>query len=452
MYRAPALLAAALVFGLLVAGPARAGETPEREPGPKSTGKVYAWTSRGGLRYEYFIPKDYDPEKGANLTFICHGTGLDRRWGFANHSAGEFRPDDIVVSADGPTEVPNARLYANSPKDLETLHALQEELRAAFRIRQVFLYGHSQGAFWVFLYAGRYKDEVAGALGQAGGIWTETPVGKAFHHQALVLMHGTADPVVPYSNSRGGYGFLVEKGYPLAHLRSLEGWNHWPEQGQAAMELAFLEGMTTDDPARAEASLEFFKKWQNAEAMDPSAFHRVAGRVAAMEEAPESLRKRAAEAAARVEAAAEKHSAGIRADAGKKAGAKFDGKPWCGHLLRFLRDYHGVPAREELAKDWEKTLSAHDAAADKAFREYWRTMRTDAAKAFAAGVTAVRDAFLADATADGAFLDNLEAWRKDAKKWKLDPAAVKAHDLYVPAFREALEKGRKDYLGILRKL
>ena len=95
-----AVLAAALAFG---AAPAAAAETPEKEPSAKAAGKVYAWKTKRGLRYEYFVPEKYDAAKGANLVFILHGTGLDRRWGFANHPAGEFRPDDLVVSPDGPT-------------------------------------------------------------------------------------------------------------------------------------------------------------------------------------------------------------------------------------------------------------------------------------------------------------------------------------------------------------
>ncbi|NUN52384.1 MAG: hypothetical protein HUU06_06305, partial [Planctomycetaceae bacterium] len=297
-WRASAALALAL---LLPSSPAAAADAPEKEPSPKVAGKVHAWKSKGGLRYEYFVPESYDPAKGANLTFICHGTGLDRRWGFANHPAGEFRPDDIVVSADGPTEVPNARLYANEEDDLEALHDLQEELSAIFKVNQVLLYGHSQGAFWVFLYAARYPDEVAGALGQAGGIWTNTPVGPGFHHQALVLMHGTADPVVPFSNSAGGHGFLLEKGYPLAHLRALEGWNHWPNAFHAGQQLAWIEGMTTKDPARAGASLEWFEEVREREWVDFSALHSLALRIGSMEGAPEGLRARAAKAAAEVE-------------------------------------------------------------------------------------------------------------------------------------------------------
>ena len=31
------------------------------------------------------VPKHYDPEKGANLTLVLHGNGLNHRWTFWNH-------------------------------------------------------------------------------------------------------------------------------------------------------------------------------------------------------------------------------------------------------------------------------------------------------------------------------------------------------------------------------
>lgn len=441
------LAVAALSAGIAPA----AAETTEREPGPRSTGKVYAWKSAGGLRYEYFVPASYDPAKGANLTFICHGTGLDRRWGFANHPAGEFRPDDIVVSADGPTEVPGARLYANGPADLEALHALQVELSRVFKVRQVFLYGHSQGAFWVLLYAARWPDEVAGALAQAGGVWTNTPVGPAFHHQALVLMHGTADPVVPYGNSRGGVSFLRGKGYPLARLRALEGWNHWPSAFHAGQMLAWIEGMTTGDADRALASLRHFEEVREKEWIDFSALHSLARRVASLEGVGETGKARAEKAAAAVETLAAEHAAAVRAGAGKERGAKFDGGAWIGVALRFLRDFRGVPAREELARDWEKLLARHEADAVEHLRDHYRTRQGSPAKAFGEGVLAVRNGYLHEECADPAFLKTLEEWAKEAGKLKLDPSAVKAYRQIVVPYAEALEKGWKEYAGRNRR-
>ena len=188
---------------LLVAAAAWAGDdVKDKEPGPKAKGKVYSWKAKDGLVYRYYIPKKYDPEKGANLTFILHGSNLSAGWGFWNHKAGQFRPDDIVVSPDGTT--PNGSggfNFMGRPKDAKRLHALHEELKKLFKIQATFLYGHSQGSFFSFFYAGQYPEDVQGVVGHASGVWAQTQGPRKAHHQAIVLMHGTQDPVVPYGQS-----------------------------------------------------------------------------------------------------------------------------------------------------------------------------------------------------------------------------------------------------------
>ena len=447
------LLAAAVLAAALAAGaPAAAGgETPEKEPGPKGAGKVYAWKSKGGLRYEYFVPESYDGKTGANLVFILHGTGLDRRWGFANHPAGEFRPDDVVVSPDGPTPV-NNRLWANEPDDVAALHDLQGEMQKAFNVRRVFVYGHSQGAFFAFLYAASFPKEVAGALGQAGGVWTNTPLTSENKGLAMVLMHGTADPVVPFGNSKGGHESLVERGYGKAHLRALDGFDHRPNWFHAEQQLYWLEGMTTEDPGRAAAVLDHFGKWEAKEFLDWAGYHGVARRIAGLAGIPEEAKSRAAAAVAALEGLASEHAAAIRAGAGKEGPPKLDGKPWIGRAVRFLRDFEGVPARDELAKEWAKALESHREKGVESLREFYRARGKDPKKAFEAGVKAVRDGFLHYECADGAFLKALADWERDAKKLKLAPAAVKAYRQSVEGFADALEKGGRDYAEANRKL
>jgi predicted esterase len=432
-------------------GPAAAAETPEKAPGPRSSGKVYAWKTKKGLRYEYFVPEKYDPAKGANLTFIFHGTGLDRRWGFANHQGGDFRPEDVVVSPDGPTPNGQSRLFLGKSDDVAQVHDLQEELKGVFKVRQVFVYGHSQGAFFAFLYAGAFQEEVAGALGQAGGIWNGTTLSRGGHGQAMVVMHGTADPVVPFGNAVGSMGALREAEYPMAHLRAMEGWNHWPTPFHAAQELAWMEGMTTTDPDRAAASLDHFDGITEKEWIDFGGLHALGKRIGTMAGAPEPLRARGTAAAAAVEKLAEEHAAAIRAGAGKDPGAKFDGKPWIGHAVRLLRDFEGVPARDALDKDWNKLLERHRDKGVEGLRDYYRARGKDNAKAFEGGVRAVCDGWLYVECADMEFLNTLEAWEKDARKLKLDAGALKAYRQVVAAYRDALKKGWDDYAGINRK-
>jgi predicted esterase len=438
-------LATALLALLPLAAPPARADAPQKEPGPKGTGKVHTWKSKDGLLYEYFVPESYDEKAGANLVLVFHGTGLDRRWTFANHPAGEFRRDDIVVSADGPVQQPGARLYAYSSESLEAIRALQKELQAIFKVRKVFLYGHSQGAFFAFLYAANYPDAVHGALGHAGGVLKGIQCTKEHAHQAYSLMHGTADPVVPLGNSRGGADWYREQGHALVHFRALEGWPHAPEYLQAEMQIAWMEGMTADDPSRVVAAIDRFSGWEEKAYLDLSAWWKVAKRLEGLEGAPAEARSKAAGEAKRIESLAARHADAIRAGAGKDGPSKVEANPWIGHAHRFLRDFEGVPAREALAREWEKVLEQHRSRAVESLRDYYRVRGKDAKKAFEEGVKAVRDGFLHWECCDPLLLDSLAAWEKDAKKHRLDPAAVKAYQQAVVPFRESLKDGLKAF-------
>ena len=420
-------------------------EPPSKAPAPDvARGKRTAWKSADGLVYEYVVPKDYDAKAGVNLTFILHGSNLDHRWGFANHEAGTFRADDLVVCPDGTTSNGKGGFnFLQGDKDLKRLHALQEELRKAFKVRATYVYGHSQGSFFSFLYAGAYPDDVQGVLGQASGVWIGTEATPKHHHQAIALMHGTADPVVPYGQSVGGLQFYRDAKYPLTHLRSLEGWNHWPEQFQAGQELAWCEGMSSADPVRVAAALAELEKVH--EHRDPSAYWQVADRLRSLAGAPSAAVAKAKAAADDAEALAKKHVDAIEKDLGKDKGDKLVGEAWVAHLPTFLRDYDGVPACEALRKTWADRLEKHKDDAVKHLKEYYRKREKDVATAFTEGVAALQTGFLHYECAEEAFLESLEGWAKDAKKNKLTKAQTKAFDETVPVFRTARKKGLAAY-------
>ncbi len=447
---------AAAIAALVAGGFAAAAENdpPQKEPGPASAGQVCGWKSADGLAYEYYVPKGYDAAKGANLLFILHGSNLTRRWGFANHTAGEFRPDDVIVCPDGTTSNGNGGFnFMRDDRDLKRVHALQDEMRKAFKVNATYLYGHSQGSYFAFLYAGTYPDDVQGVLGQASGVWGGTPATPKSHHQAVALMHGTGDPVVPYAQSVGGLSFFRDAKYPLVHLRSLEGWNHWPNQGQAAQELAWCEGMTSADPARVVASFDLLDRATEESGFDRdlAALGAVARRLAAMEGAPKEARDRAAKSAQTVEDLAKRHADAISQSLGKGKGDKLVGDAWVGHLPPFLRDFDGTAACDALAKEWADRLAKQKAEAVKSLKEYFRTREKEPAKAFAAAVDAIRDGFLWCECSDPDLLSRLGAWRGDSTKWKLAKADVKAYDDVVTVFVAARQKGRDEYAEINKK-
>ena len=122
-----ALLASFVVATSSVAALAGGDKHDSKAPSATTKGEVYEWKSANGIPFEYFVPKSYDPKVGANLTLVLHGNGLDYHWTFFNHPAGQFRPDDIVVSLEGPTffQSTKAQEFDNSRDDCVKVHAMQ---------------------------------------------------------------------------------------------------------------------------------------------------------------------------------------------------------------------------------------------------------------------------------------------------------------------------------------
>jgi len=438
-----------LLAAALMAAPALADKPKSIEPGPKSKGKLCEWKSKDGLAYFYYVPKDYDADRGSNLTFILHGSNLTGGWGFANHKPGDFRPDDIVVCPDGTT--PNGKggfNFMGEPKDAQRFHALVEELKQAFKVNATFLYGHSQGSFFALYYAGEYPAEVQGVLAHASGVWNWTKLGPEGHHQSIVLMHGTRDPVVPYGCSVSGYDAFVEAKYPMVRLRTIEGGNHWPAEANyripyPTQELAWIEGMTTKDPARLAVAFETLSNVKVREYHDYAALYSLSKRIADGD-APDALKAKAKSAMEAVDACAQAHVEALQ----PPDPLKIEAEGWVGHLPMFLRCYRGVPACDAFAEKWDPVLKEQTEAAVRHLRALHGTK--DPAEAFVEGVAAIQEGFFHYECMDPDFLKQLGAWRKD-KKLKLPKDAVKAYDDLVPKYEKAIQEGFRSFEAADRK-
>jgi hypothetical protein len=287
-------------------------------------------------------------------------------------------------------------------------------------------------------------------------MWKGTRTGKDGHHHAIVLMHGTQDPVVPYFQSPGGYEALCRAGYPTVRLYPLEGWNHWPAEHNSAggtphtsQELAWAEGMTTGDPERLEACLDVLADVKDKVEHDWAGLYSLAKHVGDCAFAKDATRARAAKAAAVVEALARKH---VEALAGAKPGAPLDAKGWAAHLPVFLRQFAGVPARDELAATWKDALEEHEEKGNAACDKWWAASRKnppDVAAAFDAGLEAIARGFLGCRAQDGAMREQLEGWQKDAKKHRLSKKALRDFAA-VEAMKEAWKKGWDAYADVCR--
>lgn len=451
----PAPFAVALVAALLhapaAAPPRPADERPAKAPGPDARGKVYRWQSQSGSPYEYYVPEHYDPARGANLVAVLHGNGLDERWTFFNHPPGEFRPDDVVVSLEGTQKLEStgAWEFMAGRDSCARVDAILDELKAAFKVRQTFLYGHSQGSFFVFEFAGEFPKSVDGVVGHAGALWASSKLAKANHRQAICLLHGTDDANVPWGQSVAGRDAYREAGYPRVRLRTLWDWPHAPNWQQAQNCLAWCEGMTSEDPARVAAALETLADEKVRGGIDPAALHAVAARLETIADATSGQKAAAARAKAAVEKSARAIAAAIESSLGKGRLSKVDGKPWLGLAIRFLEDFDGVPACAEWAKKRAGELAAVDKAAKDAAREFWQQAQKDPAKAVGAGLEVIetgwRNAYVRDVA------EKVEGWLAggEAKLSKKEAARAAA---LIGGWRDGRKEGFEAYAKLLKDL
>jgi len=433
---------------------------PQRAPAadaPPLT--VFMTTAKAGdLRYSWVLPKGYDGKKPCNLSVILHGTGLDYRWGHWNNKPGIFRPDDVVVSVDGTTPDNQSRLFLGEPKDAELFKKFLEELRSTFAVDRVFLYGHSQGGFFVPFYMGLYPETVAGGVAHASGAWNWSKTPKELKKLALVFMHGSSDPVVPYGQSPGSRDYYVEKGFPLTHLRRLAYYNHWPNGVRATEELDWCQGMTCTGAQEAlDCALAMLRpkpadEYEWTSVVDFSGARLVLQRLdgkgpAPIASVPDEIAKSARAWLAKIDEQAETQVKALRAVLPKKAALVLDGKPWLGQLLPLREDFRGIEAVEKFLGEigFDKAVEAQVKAA-KPLYDAWYNGKTEAE--CAAGVLeTIAQCFLVDGLPAN-MRQKMDEWKgkklevpqKSAKKWT-------DWDNY----EKSLDEGWKQYESIWKK-
>ncbi|HVS11632.1 MAG TPA: alpha/beta fold hydrolase [Planctomycetota bacterium] len=437
-------------------------DDPERrEPSAKAPAhKVLAWTSKGGLRYTWVLPKGYEPESPRNLSVILHGTGLDYRWGHWNNKPGVFRPEDVVVSVDGPTPDGEARLFLGKPEDAKAFREFLGEMRETFAVDRVFLYGHSQGGFFVVYFAGEYPDEVAGVVAHASGAWNWSKTGKSVRKVAIAFMHGTSDPVVPYRQSPGSRDHYAKQGFELLHLRRLPQYNHWPNAVRATETLGWAQGMTAKDPREALAvAKEILRpkgsdeyQWQTlvgfAGARD--VLRRLEGKgPAPFAEVPPEVEKDARELMGAIEDEGAKHVSALRKAMGKPKKLELDGKAWLGHLVSLREDFRGVDSVEAFVEEigYDKLSAAHAKTAGKILDAWYGGGPPKGIYEEVAG--GIGESFLFEGFPPE-LAEKMEEWHGDAKKLGVSPRAQKQYAQFE-AWRKGWKEGLDAYQDVWKR-
>ncbi len=409
------------LLGLLSLVPAPLDDPKRREPAADAPPlQVFAWSSQGGLRYTWVLPEGYDAQQPRHLTVILHGTGLDYRWGHWNNKPGIFRAGDVVVSVDGtsPGEG-DTRLFLGEEADARAFRDLLQELRATFAVDRVYLYGHSQGGFFVVYYAGEFPDTVSGVVAHASGAWNWSKTPKALKEVAIAFMHGTADPVVPYRQSPGSRDHYAKLKFPLLHLRRLDRYTHWPNAVRATETLDWCQGMTSSTPEEALAcAMRMLREkppdeyqWQTL--VDYSGARVVLERLTGKGPAPfegvsPDLVSEAKQWIAAIEKAADEHVSAVKKELPKK-GLVLEEGSWLGHLIPLREDFRGVPAVEALVEQlgYDKKQADHGRAADLIWRAWSESQAPEAV--IEAVAEKLGQAFLTDGL-PAELSDKMDSW------------------------------------------
>jgi predicted esterase len=535
---------AAWAVGLGTAAPARgqdAGPEPARlEPGsPGATpGVVYQWTSgvKGlrhdeegrvvpsdqALRYTWVLPAGHEPGRSYDLVVICHGTGLDYRWGYWNFPPGPgptgFRPRDIVISVDGTTEVRDARptsprssttgpaaparLFLGMRADALAFRSFLLEVSRAFRAGRIYLYGHSQGGFFVAYFAGEFPALVDGVVAQSSGAWNWSKDRGGVRQVPLVFLHGTRDPVVPYDQSPAARNAYRAAGHPMVHLRRMPRFNHWPNPVRASECIDWCIGMRTADAAEALAMAESLlapkapDQYEYTGPVDYAGARAILRRIESAEPGVDAgeegagkgggavppalkgmdaaIRARARDLAARIEAEGARHvavlrervrtSADLSIDAalaprpGSGSGGREGGGGgewgWIGHLVSVREDFRGVDAVEAYVKelDLDAVLAAHAKAAAP-IEEAWFAGAgedgPDPGATFSACAENLPRCFLHEGMPP-ALAARLAQWKAQADSAAI-PAAALERWAVIEAWRSGWEEGDRQYAAIWRQ-
>lgn len=434
-------------------------ELPDKSPAADA--KPHTWfqsRSKGDLRYAWLVPKDYDGKTARNLTVILHGTGLDYRWGPANNPAGVFRPDDVVVSVDGPSPGPNeTRLFLGEKKDAQAFAAFLDEMRAAFAIDRVYLYGHSQGGFFVVYFAGEHPTAVAGVVAHASGAWNWSKMGAPVKKVAIAFQHGTLDPVVPYPQSPGSRDAYAKAGFELLHLRRLQNYNHWPNAVRSTESLDWCEGMTTSDPARA---LELARRilapkkpdeyqWQTAvgyagardvlrrlEKQGPAPFANV----------PDEIAEDVATAIAKIESEGAKHVAALEKSVKARKDLSSKSAEWLGHLIALREDFRGVDSVEAYVKriGYDAELASQQKAVSAITTAWYGSGPPKSI--YEAIVLNIADARLYEGL-PAEMSERMEAWEHSAKSLGIDAKLQKKYAAFE-SWKDGWKEGSESYRSI----
>ncbi len=425
---------------------------PRVEPSPQAPlGQVLEWTSARGKPYWYRLPRQIDPRKPPALILMLHGTGLKWGWAFWNYpiAAGGFRGSDIVVAPEAMTRGQGDTFdFIQGKADGDHIAEVIASFKKKLPVGRVYLYGHSQGAFFSYWFAGEHPELVDGIVAHAGNVLDVKHPDLAKEKVAIGILHGKADAVVPVDCAYRTEKIYREGGYRKVKLEVVEGLTeqsgHWPLPKQVGEMLAWLDSVTADTPALALAgALHVLGQEEPDLGTVAEALARAGPLVKAWKGKDLPLLKERLEALRKfVDDAAREHGTAIEA-ASKTGKTEAPFGPWAAHFQRVNRGLEGLAAWQKAAPGSTKRAAGHEKAVARALAlldQAGTRSLGEAAKALEAGFLARRYEDLMNRA--GKVAEGQDAREVDRKK---------VEDL-LSSRRTAWDEGLKAALAIDRKL
>lgn len=467
------------------------GDPPRKAPAPDvEAGKTYAWRSIDGLRYAYTIPVDFKPRQGHDIVVICHPANTDFRWGAANSpqnsdagSARKFRPNDIIVSPDGPSCVPGRPELRTFPATGAAAVRFRDFLLEISRVmpgKRILLYGHGgggepelggAGGQFVTYFAGSFPALADGVVAYGAGL-----PGGAYEVSRssvpIVYAHGVRNSIVPFSASLAAVDAHQAAGNRLVRLRALRSFNDYPNPVRVSETLDWLIGVRTDKPEECLAMAESLLRPKGVDEYDYSApvwyagARELLGRLLSepgpltgenpLEDrsAPsEAIKARARELIAMIDEEAAKHVTRLRQllPEGTSAGSlPLDGRPWLGHLIAARDDFRGVGAMEAFAEaiGFDAAYQNHEILAQDLIAG-WE--ERDEAENFRAVVETLPSCYLYEGL-PVRLVSSMKVWRRKGQgaEIELDAQALEGFE-NVTNWDEGYRSGLDEYQKIWRR-
>jgi pimeloyl-ACP methyl ester carboxylesterase len=357
---------------------AAAQEKPPDKVEPSTSapaGKVLEWTSAEGKPYWYKIPKNLDKAKPPALVVMFHGTGCKYFWPFANYpiADGQFRKNDIIVGPEGMTPGGGDTFnFTQCKADADHVAGIIAWFKKRLPVGKVYLYGHSQGAFFTYWFAGERPDLVDGIVAHAGNVLANVKHPQAAKEKvAIGILHGRADAVVPVDCAYATEKVYKDLGYKKVKLMVVEGLNeqtgHWPLPVQAGEMFAWLDQVSADS-LRASVEVALHEIARGQPDLEPLAAAASAGarllKTAKADEKTAFSEKQAAIEGLVADLAA-RHSAALaqRPDSRKPDSPH---GAWAAHFRVANRGLDAAPAWQTSMKELRQRAATHEKAVGSA--------------------------------------------------------------------------------------